>query len=254
MIAQSPYKKFQSIKNLIWLYFWILIFEGALRKWFFPQYADILLVVRDPILLLIYFRALALNIFPQNNFISTLIILAILSFSVGVIIVGDWVTILYGIRTNYLHLPLIFLMPKVFNRNDVIKLGKWILIISIPMAILMGFQFALPPNHILNAAVSVQGLEAGHQIGAAFGRIRPAGTFSFVAGPMCFYPLVCSFLMFGITQKKMYSGLLLLLTGVSLITASIVSGSRSVVMGVGIVLAFLFFLGREIFEQLPASW
>ena len=43
-----------SIKVLIWLYIFLLIFEGALRKWFFPSLSDELLIVRDPVLLAIY--------------------------------------------------------------------------------------------------------------------------------------------------------------------------------------------------------
>ena len=37
----------KRIKQMIWLYFFLLIFEGALRKWFLPFLATPLLVVRD---------------------------------------------------------------------------------------------------------------------------------------------------------------------------------------------------------------
>ena len=30
----------QSLKRLIWLYFWLWIFEGALRKWVVPSLAN----------------------------------------------------------------------------------------------------------------------------------------------------------------------------------------------------------------------
>jgi hypothetical protein len=41
----------RRLRQLIWLYFWLLIFEGALRKWVFPGLSNILLLVRDPIAL-----------------------------------------------------------------------------------------------------------------------------------------------------------------------------------------------------------
>jgi len=43
-----------EIRWLIWIYFFLLIFEGALRKWIAPSLANVLLVVRDPVLLAIY--------------------------------------------------------------------------------------------------------------------------------------------------------------------------------------------------------
>ncbi len=48
----------RNIRRLIWLYFWLLLFEGALRKWVAPQLANPLLIIRDPVVLLIYALAL----------------------------------------------------------------------------------------------------------------------------------------------------------------------------------------------------
>jgi deoxyadenosine/deoxycytidine kinase len=39
------------------LYFGLLLVEGALRKWLLPQLSDPLLVIRDPVVLLIYLQA-----------------------------------------------------------------------------------------------------------------------------------------------------------------------------------------------------
>ncbi|MBC7881424.1 MAG: hypothetical protein H7Y37_08820, partial [Anaerolineae bacterium] len=50
-------KNILIIKRLIWISFWLLIFEGALRKWAIPQLSTPLLLVRDPFVLLAYFLA-----------------------------------------------------------------------------------------------------------------------------------------------------------------------------------------------------
>lgn len=42
----------KSLRKLLWLYFWLLIFEGALRKWILPGLSSPLLLVRDPVALL----------------------------------------------------------------------------------------------------------------------------------------------------------------------------------------------------------
>src|SRR6202022_5134648 len=69
----------RSIRLLIWLYFWLLLWEGALRKWVFPSWSTPLLLVRDPVLLLAYTLALAKGIFPFNRFGLVAILLAALS-------------------------------------------------------------------------------------------------------------------------------------------------------------------------------
>src|SRR5438045_3843494 len=56
----------RRIKSLIWIYFALLLFEGALRKWVIPGLATPLLVVRDPVLLGAYALALHAGLFPQN--------------------------------------------------------------------------------------------------------------------------------------------------------------------------------------------
>src|SRR5262245_65856612 len=48
----------RRIETLVLLLFWLLLFEGALRKWVLPEYSRYLFFVRDPVLLLIYWHAL----------------------------------------------------------------------------------------------------------------------------------------------------------------------------------------------------
>src|SRR6478736_1933422 len=50
----------------IWVYFFLLIFEGVFRKWILPQFSDVLLVVRDPVVLVIYMLAIKARLFPRN--------------------------------------------------------------------------------------------------------------------------------------------------------------------------------------------
>lgn len=46
LTAGGPYALY---RKAIWIYIFLLIFEGALRKWFLPSLATPLLLVRDPI-------------------------------------------------------------------------------------------------------------------------------------------------------------------------------------------------------------
>src|SRR6218665_2295074 len=103
-----------QVRRLIWLYFWLIIFEGALRKWVFPSLSDVLLIIRDPVVLLIYFQALRGDFFPKHWLVKVTIVLGVFTFFWGCMHIyagGSKIMVLvtlYGVRTYFLHLPLIF--------------------------------------------------------------------------------------------------------------------------------------------------
>src|ERR1043166_3889179 len=122
-----------GIKILIWLYVVLLITEGALRKWYLPSYADALLIVRDPVVVLIYILAIARGIFPTNGFIICIAVLAFASIASSFLAgLNNWLVILYGLRINYFHLPLIWIMGESLDRRDVERLGTFLLLAAIP--------------------------------------------------------------------------------------------------------------------------
>lgn len=230
----EKFERILKIKRLIWAYFWLLIFEGALRKWIAPGLSAPLLVVRDPILLWMYFEAWKGSIFPKNNFVRCTIYLAVISFLMGLMAAhGNIFVTLYGIHTNFLHLPLIFLIPKVFNIDDVKKVAKWTLTISIPMAILIVMQLLLPSGHILNTAAG----GVGRQIEVISRVIRPAATFSYSQGVTGFFSLVFAFLIYALLIKNTYrhKKLLTTLASIAFVSALACSGSRATFASVFLV-------------------
>src|SRR5689334_12041777 len=64
---------------LIMTYIALLMVEGALRKWIMPRYSDPLLVIRDPVLLAIYWFALRARLFPRNWWVISLFGIGVLS-------------------------------------------------------------------------------------------------------------------------------------------------------------------------------
>lgn len=237
-------KSARNIRRLIWLYIWLLIFEGALRKWVLPGLSEPLLIIRDPVVIAIYFLAVKKRLFPQNKFIYGFSILAFIVSLVSILVgltqdTSNFFVTLYGLRTNFLHLPLIFVIPKVFDLEDVKKVGKWLLVLALPMAILMIFQFISPPNAFINTTAGGE----GKQIMAIGGVIRPPGTFSFATGVAQYYPLVAAFLLYAFTQRKVYSYWLIVPASVGLVLGLAVSGSRLALLSVAIVfLAWLLTL------------
>jgi hypothetical protein len=239
-------KAVSYIRLLIWLYLALLIIEGALRKWVLPQFSDPLLIVRDPVAILIYLFAIRARVFPRNFFILSLGIIALLSCLAGMLVLMPYLppkiilfVTLYGFRSNFLHLPLIFVIANVFDAADVKKMGWWILAGLIPMALLMAAQFRASPEAAINRTV---GLGEGEQITAGGGKIRPPGTFSFISGVIFYLSSAAAFLLHGILTRTTYKNWLLIAGGFALVVAVAVSGSRSAVASVGLVVLSLLII------------
>lgn len=221
------------LKRLIWLYLVLLIFEGALRKWVAPSLADPLLIVRDPVVIAIYFAALATGRFPFNGFILAIAALAgasvVASFAAGQY---NMIVTAYGLRINYGHLPLIWVMSSTLTRRDVERMGTFLLLVAIPMTAVMVQQFRSPISAAINRGI---GGDEGGQIYGALGRIRPPGFFSFITGPQVFYPLVAAFFLNQIGGRRRLWLPLLVSCGLAVLIALPVSISRTVMLATAIV-------------------
>ena len=80
-----PSDTIDNVRRLIWLYLWLLVFEGVFRKRVLPQFSAPLLLIRDPVVLLIYLLALRAPIFPSNIYVVSLTIIAVLSWATGIL-------------------------------------------------------------------------------------------------------------------------------------------------------------------------
>ena len=236
-------KKIRMVGWLILLYIMLLMFEGALRKWIAPNYSNPLLVVRDPVLILIYIMALRAGVFPRNNWVTSIAIIGLLSVAMTVYLFlpffeSSWkqllLIILYGFRSNFFHMPLIFLIAKVFDEKDVKRIGWWILLCMIPLSLLMVAQFQAATDSFINRTAGSLSEEA-EQLTAGSGRIRPPGPFSFISGPIFYCSLAAAFLVYGILSRKSYRIWFLITSGIALVVAVSVSGSRGCVVSVLLV-------------------
>ncbi|HEY6977149.1 MAG TPA: hypothetical protein VH396_12725 [Chitinophagaceae bacterium] len=225
------------IKKGIWVYFLLLIFEGALRKWFLPGLATPLLIIRDPVALWILFISWKQRLLPLNPYVLILQLISIVGTYTAVFLGHGniWVA-LFGARIFLIHFPLIFVIGQIFNRDDVVKMGRMILLISVFMTFLIALQYYSPQSAWINRGV------AGDINGAGFsgvsGFYRPPGTFSFTIGTTLFYDLVgCLVLYFWFHQKEINS-LILIISTISFIAAVPLTLSRGLSLQVG--LSFLF--------------
>src|SRR2546423_4232380 len=246
MQSATNQRVINHLKRWIWLYFILLIFEGALRKWLLPQFSDVLLVVRDPIVLIIYMLAIKARLFPTNRYMLTLTIIAILSWRVSPVLLEPFLSLKplilvtgFGFRSNFLHLPLIFVIGRALDADDVKKLGRWVLIGLLPMALLLAIQFNAAPDSAINRTA---GLGETQQITAGGGKIRPPGTFSFVSGVIFYAAMSAAYLLYGALTRGVYRNWLLFAGGFALVVTIGVSGSRSVLLAVLVGLATLLLI------------
>jgi len=228
------------IKKLIWAYFFLLLFEGALRKWFLPGLSQGLLIIRDPIVIWIYYLCYSQGLFPLNNkylqkCFQWVILAVILSFLVN----GTHpFTIAYGARTNLLHFPLIFIMPRVLSWQDVTNFGKAFLLLALPMTWVVAQQFQADSEDILNVAAG----GTGSQLETSGGKVRASGTFTFVSGIVFYYCFTVAFIIYGFLIKGSFPKWMLYLGTSATLLAMVTAGSRAVIAESLQVLGCIVFL------------
>lgn len=222
-----------NVKRLIWLYFGLLIFEGALRKWVVPGLSTPLLIIRDPVVVLIYATAMAEGVFPKTPIISLCAALAVMNTATSFAGVGNWKVTLFGLRADFLHIPLIFVLPQVFNIRDVRKMGRAFLWLSFLMAPIAIKQFRASPDAWINVGA---GGQVGGQLFAGAGRIRPSGLFSFVTGMVSYLAAMTSFLLESFLRGSITRWSLPFFAIPTLTITLAVSGSRSAIASVALVL------------------
>lgn len=217
-----------ELKYGVWLYFLLLIFEGALRKWILPGLASPLLIIRDPIALWLIVRSIQVGIFKPNGFVLTAWVITLISlFTTLLIGHGNLLVALYGLRIFTIHFPVIFVIGKVFDKADVLKLGSVLLWIGIFMTLLVAIQFYSPQSAWVNRGIG--GDLEGSGFSGAKGYFRVPGTFSFTTGLSSFYGLVgCFIYYFWLDTKNRIPKLLLVASSIALVVAVPLSISRIV--------------------------
>ena len=230
-----PNQAVSLLRNLIWLYLILWLIEGGLRRWFLPGLASPLLLVRDPLVIAIYFLAAANNLFPTNGFIIWGAVLGLLTFLNAILLGhGNLFVALYGVRCDFLHVPLIFIIGKVLRQRDLLALARIAVWISVPFTMLLVAQFYQPQEAWVNRGVG--GDMAGAGFDGALDRFRPPGTFSFITGPALLYPLFTA-CWFALLIAKKFSLPMMIASGAAILVTIPISISRTLFLAVLIVAA-----------------
>ncbi len=149
---------------------------------------------------------------------------------------GSLMVAIFGARILIIQFPLIFAIGRIFDWEDVIKIGKAMLWISFPMTILIGLQFFSPQSSWVNRGVG--GDTGGAGFSGALGYFRPPGTFSFTTGVVQFYGLLAGYIFYFWLHPQHVNKIVLIAATGCLLLSIPLSISRSAIFEVFLSLVF----------------
>lgn len=225
------YNSLDKFKKAFWLYLVLIFVEGAMRKWFMPSLSNVWMMCREPIVIwtvlsLIGTQNLRSRVAKVFMIIGCIMMLTTLTLGHQ----NVWVAF-YGFRIWFFHIPYIFIMSNKLNREDLIRICKFLILVFIPMTVLYVMQWGAPPSSILNASMGGGVEEQGVQ--AAYGAVRPSGTFGHCVGSSYYNPLIVSLFcvtLFSSYYKHIFSKKHFLIFAVAVVLCLITSVSRGAVI------------------------
>lgn len=220
----------RRIVNVIFIIYWLLIFEGALRKWLFPGIHKILYFIRDPFVIYVYYLVIKHRMWPPvTPQFACGLIMAVLFVGLGLLhtLVEHLNPIvpIVGWRGYFWYLPLAFIIGEHFRGKDLARLCRETLIVSIPIAVLTFFQFRSGPFSFLNKTYDD---EAGMMLTNEV--VRTSGTFTVAAGQVLFIGSIIAMIstMWLLPARdRPLNRVLLWLSTAAVLVNLYVSGSRS---------------------------
>ena len=188
----------------------LVVCEGALRKWVAPGLQSGIYFVKDAMLVLAYIGFLSSRI-PTGIHLKvvaglrTLLILSLFYLALQVLNPNSPSILLsiMGLKNYLLYAPLAFVVPYMFSSiEDLERILRKYAIMMIPFAALGLVQFSFGPDHWINAYVSH---DEGETVMAGFGleedKQRTSGTFSYPGGYTAFLTVML-YLGVGLAASK----------------------------------------------------
>jgi hypothetical protein len=250
---------FCFLSSLNWRYtvkavLFVVVIEGVLRKWVFPQASELIYFLKEFVLVGAYINYYAFSKLGQKYFfkkslfnILFFFVLAWCLFHVFNPALGSPLLGVFGLKTYILYIPLIWILPNLFQSEvELYKFLRMYLLLTIPVCILGILQFFSPASSPLN-------IYANHEVVnvvtfASTEHVRVTGTFSYITG-YGIYLLVCLGLLISLvtTSQSGWWRCLFTIEIVLIAINSLMTGSRGVVIAE--VLFVLGYLGANTFFQ-----
>lgn len=232
MALRQFYKYYLSLdkyKKAFWIYLFLIFVEGSMRKWFMPGLSNAWMMCREPIVIWTVLSLMNTKYMKSAIAKAFMIIGAIMLLITLTLGHQNLMVTLFGFRIWFFHIPYIFIMSEKLNRDDLIRICKFLMLVFIPMTFLYVAQWAAPPNSWINARVGgVVSIEEE-------GTIRPSGTFILGLGSAYYNPIVISIFIASMfshfyTEKLMFFKKEPLILAILVVVTLAVSVSRGTVI------------------------
>jgi len=247
--ARRRERRRRHLVAVVMVLYLLVIAEGSIRKWLLPEYSQVLFFIRDPVLLYAYLYAARHGLWPSRSgwlqLAWAMAVLGVVLVAVQAAVGGASDTRLllgvYGWRSYFLYLPLVFLVGAQFEPADLRRLLRWTLVLALPVAVLVAWQFSSPIDAPINVGSASEVGQQFRGVGLNAERTRPMGPFSSGAGQQQFVASACALLLAAFIAQptaRLAPRWLLPLAAAALGTCLALSGSRGTVLQSGLCLAF----------------
>ena len=196
-MASSLQRSKFRFQSLIWVVMFLLVCEGALRKWGFPALQAQLYLVKDVLLIVAYIGFLSSGLRSGVHLrvmggLKILMILSVVYFGLEILNPNapSLTLSVVGFKNYLLYAPLAFIVPYMFSSsNDLERKLRLYAFIMIPFAGLGLVQFGFGPDHWINGYLNYDSDNLRDAI--VFGSnetqgARTTGTFSYIGGYTAF--------------------------------------------------------------------
>ena len=231
------------VNNVLFIIFLLLILEGALRKWIFPELSKPLFFLKDIFILYLYGYLFLKKKLPSNAWMSLAWFFAFsLYILVGIQVLLNEVPIfvgIYGWRNYVLYIPLAFLIEDYMDMASLKRIGKLFCYLSVPICIIAFIQYKSSTSDYINKNVGTENFSEIFTVGN--GVVRPSSTFAFTTGFVLYIGTLLIFLVYNffLKQDKFLSKAWFIITVCTFVTCLALSGSRGAYLSCGAQIGFL---------------
>jgi hypothetical protein len=244
----------EHVNKILFIIFFLLLYEGAIRKWIFPELSKPLFFVKDMFIFYLYIYLILKNKLPTNSWMSlawffsfvlmVLVALQILfnqlPFPVGI----------YGWRNYIFYIPMSFIIQQYMDVKSLKNIGMLFFYSSIVIVVIAFFQYRSPANAYINKNVGTDNFTEIFTVWE--GVVRPSATFAFTTGFVLFINAYIVFLVFNFFLKKdkFLNNTKFIIALFVLITCIALSGSRGAYISTaiqlsGLILSSLFLIKKK---------
>jgi hypothetical protein len=176
----------------------LAVFEGALRKWVFPEFGQWIYFAKDFLLLgayvgfwgpkMVQHKRLLVS-HPANGLLALLAVVVVLEL--GNPLLPNLGVGLFGVKAYLMYVPLMYLVPYVFRDVQVLRKywAGYLILAFIPLLLGVG-QFWSSPDSVLNRYAAEDELAPGVAVFGSMAKPRITGTFSYITGHATYLTLI----------------------------------------------------------------